>query len=125
MQHDEFESMGYLTDQCLPTALYHLRDVGCDSIDSFTLALTAWPGEPVEDLQPADRQQFQGLHLAACKLLGVKSHAPDLRRPGDRDDAALDRLADAYRWAGKAQVNHAEALREYVNTRRENPTDRP
>lgn len=37
--------MNHLTDDVLPTALYHLRAVGCDALDPFTLALTAWQGE--------------------------------------------------------------------------------
>ena len=123
---NQAETMIHETNHVLPTALHHLRAVGCDTVTPFVLAVAAWDGDRVDSLATAaDRQHFQGLHLAACTLLGETPHAPDLRPLAQRNRMDIKDLADAYRWAGKAQVNHAEALREYVNTRRENPTDRP
>ena len=78
MQHHE--KMEYLTGQYLPSALHFLRAVECDDVNPFTPALSAWQGAPVESLETSsERQQFQGLHVAACSLLGVEPHAPDLR----------------------------------------------
>ena len=113
------EVMNHLTNDVLPTALYHLRQVGCDTLDPFTLALTAWQGEPAESLKTArERQQFQGMHLAACKLLDVEPCAPDLRPLDQRDDEGIEQLADAYDWAGKAQISHADALAAYAASRK-------
>lgn len=52
MQHHE--KMEYLTGQCLPTALHHLRAVGCDTMNPFTLALTAWEGSSPWKHQASD-----------------------------------------------------------------------
>ena len=64
---NQAETMIHETTDVLPVALHNLRAVGCDSLNPFTLALAAWDGDPVESLKSAsERQQFQGLHLAAC-----------------------------------------------------------
>ena len=113
------EKMMHLTTDVLPTALYHLREVGCTDITPFTLALATWPGQPVEELKTAsERQQFQSLHVAACSLLGAEPHAPDLRPLEQRDDDSIRALGDAYRWAGKAHYSHARALDSYFSQRR-------
>ena len=97
------QTMDHQTNDVLPVALHHLRAVGCNTLDPFTLALAAWHGDWVESLKTArERQQFQGLHLAACKLLDVEPHAPDLRSLDERDDDSIRALGDAYRWAGAA-----------------------
>ncbi len=114
------QTMIHLSTDVLPTALIHLRKVGCDSIDPFTLALTAWQGDPVESLETAsERQRFQGLHLAACKLLDVQPCAPDLRSLDQRNNDSIRALRDAYRWAGKAQISHAPALEAYASQRKQ------
>lgn len=109
------QAMIHQTTHVLPTALFHLRKAGCDSIDPFTLALAAWECERVESLKTSrERQQFQGLHLAACSLLGAEPHAPDLRPMDQRDDDSLRAMSDAYRWAGLAKHSHTRALLAYA-----------
>jgi hypothetical protein len=79
----------------LPYQRHVLERIGCDQITPFVLALAEWPGRPPETgmdgkaLSPGDRQLFIALHLAACKLLRVQPHAPDLRF--QRDRLAADR----------------------------------
>ncbi len=99
----------YLTDT-LQVSLAHLRAIGCTP-DAFTLSLTAWLGPaPEGGLSPVERQHFQTLHLLACDVLGEARHPPDLRTAGERSRAEIAELVQAYRWAGRAQQAHAEAL---------------
>lgn len=110
------ETREHLITDVLPVAAWHLRAVGCDSIDPFTLAVTAWPGDPPEsDLSAADRESFNGLHLAACTLLGEQPSSAHLRPIDLRRDDEIDCLVAAYRWAGLAQHNHAAAWRAFVD----------
>ncbi len=114
------QTMNHLTTDVLPIALYHLRAVGCNTISPFTLALAAWEGERVDCLKTSiERQQFQGLHLAACVLLDVEPHAPDLRSLDQRECNEIRALADAYHWAAMAHHSHADALVAYAARRKQ------
>ena len=82
----------------LPYTRHVLERIGCDQITPFVLALSEWWGGPVEtgtdgkEPSAGDRQLFIALHLAACKLLGVKPHAPDLRPAWDLTCEELEAL---------------------------------
>jgi hypothetical protein len=114
------EELAYMIEN-LPNAMYHLRAVGCAEIDAFTLALVNWPfnayGAPEGPLSPSHRQLFLALHLAACKLLGEYPHAPDLRPADLRSAGELAALMVAYRWAGRANLSHADAFQAYADAR--------
>ncbi|MET0218056.1 MAG: hypothetical protein ABW205_09045 [Burkholderiales bacterium] len=103
----------------LPYTRRVLERIGCDRITPFTLTLAEWPVEPVEtgmdgkESSAGNRQLFIALHRAACELLGVTPHAPDLRPVCDRTRTCeeLKAIIEAYRWAGAAHETQVDDLR--------------